>query len=118
MKASAILATQDCTERAHATVGSQEMVVAAVISQGDLAACERCSWQGVTCIQTGDGTRCMNCHDKHMGCSFVPAKDGEGASLGVQHAKPSAGPHTKATPKGASGDKGADRLGGIKSGTS
>ena len=55
----------------------------------------------------------MNCHDKHMRCSFIPAKDGEGP-----HVKPLAGPQMEATSKGASKEKGADRLGGIKSGTS
>ena len=61
----------------------------------------------------------MNYHDKHMRCSFVPAKDGEGkgALLGVQCAKPLAGPQMKVTSKGASEDKGANRLGRIKSGT-
>ena len=106
-------------KRARATAGGQETVVAAVVGQVD-SACERCSRQRVTCIRTGDGARCVNCCNKHMRCSFVPAKDGEGkgASSGVPHVKPSAGPQMDATSKGASKEKGADRLGGIKSGTS
>ena len=106
-------------KRARATAGSQETVVAAVVGQVN-SACERCSRQGVTCIWTGDGARCVNCRDKHTRCSFVPVKDGEGkgASLGMPRVKPSAGPQMEATSKGASKEKGADRLGGIKSGTS
>ena len=94
-------------------------MVAAVISQVN-SACERCSRQGVTCIRTGDGARCVNCRDKHTRCSFVPAKDGEGkgASSGVSRAKPSAGPQMGATSQVASEEKGANRLRGIKSGTS
>ena len=95
------------------------MVVVAVVSQGDsTAACEQCLWQGVACICTGDGARCVNCCDKHTRCSFIPAKDGEGkgASSGVQHTKPLAGSRTKVTSKGASEDKGADCLGRVKSG--
>ena len=106
-------------KRACATAGGQETVVAAVVGQVN-SACEQCSRQGVTCIQTGDSARCVNCRDKHTRCSFVPAKDGEGkgASSGVPRVKPSAGPQMDATSKGASKEKGADRLGGIKSGTS
>ena len=95
------------------------MVVVAAVSQGDsTAACEQCLWQGVACICTGDGARCVNCCDKHTRCSFIPEKDGEGkgASSGVQHMKPSAGSQTKVTSKGASEDKGADCLGRVKSG--
>ena len=107
-------------KKARATAGSQETVVAAVVSQVDSAACEWCSRQGVTCIWMGDGARCVNCCDKHTRCSFVPAKVGEGksASSGVSRAKPSAGPQTEATSQVASEEKGADRLHGIKSGTS
>ena len=94
-------------------------MVAAVVGQVD-SACERCSRQRVTCIQTGDGARCVNCRDKHTRCSFVPAKDGEGkgASSGVSRVKPSAGPQMGATSQVASEEKGADHLHGIKSGTS
>ena len=94
-------------------------MVAAVVGQVN-SACERCSRQGVTCIRTGDGARCVNCCDKHTRCSFIPAKDGEGkgALSGVPHVKPSAGLQMDATSKGASKEKGANRLGGIKSGTS
>ena len=107
-------------KKACATAGSQDTVVAVVVSQVDLAACERCLQQGVTCIRTGDGTRCVNCHDKHTRCSFVPAKVGEGKSAlsGVPHAKPSAGPQTEATSNVASEEKEANHLHGIKSGRS
>ena len=107
-------------KKACTTAGSQETVVAAVVSQVDSAACEQCSWQGVTCIRTGDGARCVNCHNKHTRCSFVLAKVGEGKSTssGVLRAKPSAGPQTGATSQVASEEKGANRLRRIKSGTS
>ena len=107
-------------KRAHATAGSQEMVVTAVINRGDsVEACEWCLWQGVACIQTGDGTRCMNCRNKHMRCSFIPAKDGEGkgTSLGVQHVKSLARPQTKGLSMGALVMKGVDCLSIVKTGT-
>ena len=107
-------------KRAHATAESQETVVAAVVSQsGSAVACEWCSWQGVACICTGDGTSCMNCCDKHTRCSFIPAKDGEGKGtwLGMQCAKSSARPQTKGPSTGAPATKGVDHLGRVKSGT-
>ena len=69
-------------------------MVATVVSQVNSVACEWCLRQGVTCIQTGDGARCVNCRNKHTRCSFVLAKVGEGRGtlLGMPHVKPSAGP--------------------------
>ena len=107
-------------KRARATARSQEMVVAVVVNQGNSAvACEWCLQQGVACVQTGDGARCVNCRNKHTRCSFVPAKDGEGKgnSLGVQHAKSSARPQTKGPSVGALATMGVDCLSRVKSGT-
>ena len=94
-----------------ATAGSQEMVVAVATNQNDSAVtCEWCLQQGVACIWTGDGTRCVNCCDKHMRCSFIPVKDGEGkgTSLGVQCAKSLARPQTKGLSMGALVMKGVE----------
>ena len=107
-------------KRARATAGSQETVVAVVVSQdGSAVACEWCLWQGVACICTGDGTRCVNCCDKHTRCSFIPVKDGEGkgTSSGMQCVTSSARPQTKGPSTGAPATKGVDHLGRVKSGT-
>lgn len=115
------LPTKTVWKRAHATAGSQEMVVAAVINQNvSVATCEQCLWQGVACIRTRDGARCVSCCNKHMRCSFIMAKDGEGkgTSLGMQCMKSLARPQTKGTSMDAPEVRGVDCLSGIKSGMS
>ena len=61
----------------------------------------------------------MSCPDKHMRCSFVPAKDGEGKGTlsGMQCTKSLAKPQMKVLSMGAPVMKGVDCFSGVNSGT-
>lgn len=64
--------------------------------------CEQCCCQGIKCVPTNGGARCVNCKAKHYWCLLVPAKDsleGKGVSIRTCHTKSAVGAQMKAQEK-------------------